>query len=58
MLSRRPQDEGLTGTQMSLVNTLTQRCLLEGSKLLFVADVMAALKKYGEVRSQSVGCVV
>ncbi len=33
---------------MSLSNTLTRRCLAEGSKLLFVADVMAALKKYGE----------
>lgn len=41
-------EEGLLGTQMSLVNTLTRRCLAEGSKLLFVADVMAALKKYGE----------
>lgn len=30
---------------MSLQNTLTRRCLAEGSKLLFVADVMAALKK-------------
>jgi hypothetical protein len=33
---------------MSLVNTLTRRCLAEGSKLLFVADVMAALRKYSE----------
>ncbi|PNW80138.1 hypothetical protein CHLRE_08g379500v5 [Chlamydomonas reinhardtii] len=41
-------DEGLLGTHMSLSNTLTRRCLAEGSKLLFVADVMAALKKYGE----------
>ncbi|GAX73010.1 hypothetical protein CEUSTIGMA_g462.t1 [Chlamydomonas eustigma] len=46
--SGRLMEESLTGTQMSLVNTLTQRCLLEGSKLLFVADVMSALKKYGE----------
>ncbi|KAG2426463.1 hypothetical protein HXX76_011693 [Chlamydomonas incerta] len=43
-----PPDEGLLGTHMSLSNTLTRRCLAEGSKLLFVADVMAALKKYGE----------
>ncbi len=50
---REPED-GLTVTQMSLVNTLTQRCLLEGSKLLFVADVMSALKKYGEVSHASV----
>ena len=42
-------EDGLVATQMSLINTLTQRCLLEGSKLLFVADVMSALKKYGEV---------
>ncbi|GLC40874.1 Receptor-interacting serine/threonine-protein kinase 3 [Pleodorina starrii] len=41
-------EEGLLGTHMSLSNTLTRRCLAEGSKLLFVADVMAALKKYGE----------
>jgi len=41
-------EESLIATQMSLVNTLTRRCLAEGSKLLFVADVMAALKKYGE----------
>ncbi len=40
--------EGLLGTHMSVANTLTGRCLMEGSKLLFVADVMAALKKYGE----------
>lgn len=38
-------EESLLGTQMSLQNTLTRRCLAEGSKLLFVADVMAALKK-------------
>ncbi|GFH19513.1 protein kinase domain-containing protein [Haematococcus lacustris] len=70
-LSARQSTEGrLLGTQMSLLNTLTRRCLVEGrllwmrasdvhhmvrcimammgSKLLFVADVMAALKKYGE----------
>ncbi len=48
-------EEGLVGTQMSLVNTLTQRSLLEGSKLLFVADVMSALKKYGEVGAGGTG---
>ncbi|KAG2452407.1 hypothetical protein HYH02_002650 [Chlamydomonas schloesseri] len=46
--SKQRPDEGLLGTHMSLSNTLTRRCLAEGSKLLFVADVMAALKKYGE----------
>ncbi|GIL79555.1 hypothetical protein Vretimale_12236 [Volvox reticuliferus] len=45
---KQPPEEGLLGTHMSLSNTLTRRCLAEGSKLLFVADVMAALKKYGE----------
>ncbi|GLI68191.1 hypothetical protein VaNZ11_012534 [Volvox africanus] len=45
---KMPLEEGLLGTHMSLSNTLTRRCLAEGSKLLFVADVMAALKKYGE----------
>ncbi|KXZ55457.1 hypothetical protein GPECTOR_2g1006 [Gonium pectorale] len=45
---KQQMEEGLLGTHMSLTNTLTRRCLAEGSKLLFVADVMAALKKYGE----------
>lgn len=42
--------DGLQGTQMSLLNTLTRRCIMDGSKLLFVPDVMTALRTYGEVR--------
>ncbi|KAJ9521920.1 hypothetical protein QJQ45_024789 [Haematococcus lacustris] len=48
LTARQLAEHGLLGTHMSLLNTLTRRCLVEGSKLLYVADVMAALKKYGE----------
>ncbi|KAL6763063.1 hypothetical protein V8C86DRAFT_466155 [Haematococcus lacustris] len=48
LTARQLAEHGLLGTHMSLLNTLTRRCLMEGSKLLYVADVMAALKKYGE----------
>ncbi|KAG2502013.1 hypothetical protein HYH03_000509 [Edaphochlamys debaryana] len=41
-------EEGLLGTHMSLENTLTKRCLTGRQRLLFVADVMQALKLYGE----------
>ncbi|KAG2439441.1 hypothetical protein HXX76_004797 [Chlamydomonas incerta] len=41
-------EEGLVGTHMSLDNTLTKRCLTGRQRLLFVADVMQALKLYGE----------
>ncbi|KXZ52008.1 hypothetical protein GPECTOR_10g1030 [Gonium pectorale] len=43
-----PEDV-LVGTHMSLENTLTKRCLTGRlQRLLFVADVMQALKLYGE----------
>ncbi|GFR43417.1 hypothetical protein Agub_g4498, partial [Astrephomene gubernaculifera] len=38
----------VVGTHMSLDNTLTKRCLSGRQRLLFVADVMQALKLYGE----------
>jgi hypothetical protein len=36
--------EEVVATHMSLSNTLTRRCLAEGSKMLFVADVMCVLR--------------
>lgn len=41
-------EDGLVGTQMSLDNTLTKRCLTGRQRLLFVADVVQALKLYSE----------
>ncbi|GIL92971.1 hypothetical protein Vretifemale_20444 [Volvox reticuliferus] len=41
-------EDGLVGTHMCLDNTLTKRCLNGRQRLLFVADVMQALKLYGE----------
>ncbi|GAX73009.1 hypothetical protein CEUSTIGMA_g461.t1 [Chlamydomonas eustigma] len=42
------EGQGLSGTLMSLTNTLTQRCVKQKSKVLFIPDLMSALKKYGE----------
>ncbi|EFJ53200.1 hypothetical protein VOLCADRAFT_86237 [Volvox carteri f. nagariensis] len=41
-------EDGLVGVHMLLENTLTKRCLSGRQRLLFVADVMQALKLYGE----------
>lgn len=39
----------LLGVRVPLLNTLTQRCINEHSKLLFI-DVMSAIKNFKEVR--------